>query len=607
MKTILVVDDMAIFRDPIAASLRLAGYQTITAADGEEALRITRSQRPDLVLLDASMPKMDGLTFLRHLRADPSVAATRVILLTALSESKYVLAAASFGVRDYLLKSRFRLADLMDRIEKMPPTAVAGAAEKGAAPNVADATHGTPVIATGPTPAVAPAGTHAAQAGPPTTPKLPNAPADGSGTLLTREAFLRRVGEAFHAKTLSGVVAQVIAMASSPLGDMSQLAALIARDAMLSVRVIQAANSAAYGSRGPAVTNIPDAIRKLGFATIRNIAASLGVFDCMPEVGSDGFDPIRYWQHSFAVAHLCESLAMKSPAQAGLAYVIGLCHDLGEILVRTIFTKEYEQVLDAAERTGRPLEQLHREMLGMSYQEMVRELLGRMGLPLEIREPILQFHAADPVRSDNKLTQLLWLADNYANAAMLASSTTAEIAPVSTAFYQSVVGTAELNMPDPQALRTQILSLTVTLAGLSKADAMKLMVPMFDAGQARLWVVRPPTVAKFDPITLALEALASVTVSAAFPKPDELEKVDGLVLLIATSHSAAPLTKQAQAALEARQNVPAKALSLLQISCQAQDQRREDPLPDWKPSVTLAELAKIADVKNVNPEQRAAA
>ena len=74
MSSILVVDDMAVFREPIAASLRLAGHQTQCAADGEEALRMVRQRRPDLILLDVSMPKMDGITFLKRLRAEPAIA-----------------------------------------------------------------------------------------------------------------------------------------------------------------------------------------------------------------------------------------------------------------------------------------------------------------------------------------------------------------------------------------------------------------------------------------------------------------------------------------------------------------------------------------------------
>ena len=124
---ILVVDDMAVFREPIAASLRLAGYETICAADGEEALRFARAQHPDLILLDASMPKMDGLTVLRELRCDSEIAKTPVILLTAVSDKKHVVAAGALGVREYLLKSPFRLKDLLERIAKLEATAASTA------------------------------------------------------------------------------------------------------------------------------------------------------------------------------------------------------------------------------------------------------------------------------------------------------------------------------------------------------------------------------------------------------------------------------------------------------------------------------------------------
>src|SRR4051794_7700849 len=122
MSTILVVDDMAIIRDPIAASLRLAGFRTLVASDGNEALTVTRAKRPDLILLDVAMPKMDGLVFLKHLRADPEIAKTPVILLTAVSDRKCVVTAAGMGVGEYLLKSRFRMADLLGRIQRQLDT-----------------------------------------------------------------------------------------------------------------------------------------------------------------------------------------------------------------------------------------------------------------------------------------------------------------------------------------------------------------------------------------------------------------------------------------------------------------------------------------------------
>ncbi len=119
MKSILVVDDMAVFREPIAASLRLAGHDAFCAVNGEEALKITRKLRPDVILLDVSMPAMDGISFLRHLRLDPLIRDTPVILLTAISDKKHLNAATLLGVSEILLKSRFSLQDLLQRISRV--------------------------------------------------------------------------------------------------------------------------------------------------------------------------------------------------------------------------------------------------------------------------------------------------------------------------------------------------------------------------------------------------------------------------------------------------------------------------------------------------------
>ncbi len=119
MARILVVDDMPIFRDPIAASLRLAGYETLVASHGVEALEQVRQCKPDLILLDVAMPVMDGLTFLRHLRREPEVSSLPVMLLTAFSDAEIPDYARRLGVRHFLYKSQFSLMDLMERVERI--------------------------------------------------------------------------------------------------------------------------------------------------------------------------------------------------------------------------------------------------------------------------------------------------------------------------------------------------------------------------------------------------------------------------------------------------------------------------------------------------------
>src|SRR4051812_47065904 len=71
MKTVLIVDDLSIFREPIDAVLRAQGYRTLMASNGREALGIMTSQVPDLVLLDLSMPSMDGVRVLTRMRETP--------------------------------------------------------------------------------------------------------------------------------------------------------------------------------------------------------------------------------------------------------------------------------------------------------------------------------------------------------------------------------------------------------------------------------------------------------------------------------------------------------------------------------------------------------
>lgn len=113
MSTILVVDDVESFREPIAAVLRARGYAAVCAGSGVEALAAMERQTPDLVLLDVAMPEMDGLTFLRTIRADPRWALLPVILMTAMLERDCGDAAKSLGVRGHLLKSNFSLTEMV--------------------------------------------------------------------------------------------------------------------------------------------------------------------------------------------------------------------------------------------------------------------------------------------------------------------------------------------------------------------------------------------------------------------------------------------------------------------------------------------------------------
>jgi signal transduction histidine kinase len=79
---ILVVDDDELLRMAALRMLQAAGYETLSAADGFEALEIIRTRRPDLVLMDINMPRMDGLQTLREIKADAALASTFVVIVS---------------------------------------------------------------------------------------------------------------------------------------------------------------------------------------------------------------------------------------------------------------------------------------------------------------------------------------------------------------------------------------------------------------------------------------------------------------------------------------------------------------------------------------------
>lgn len=114
-RTVVVADDDADIRDLVAFKLDNAGFTVVPAADGDEALDLVLEHRPDLALLDVMMPGRSGLDVLRSIRADDSLAGTRVILLTARARDVDVDEGFSTGADDYLTKP-FNPRELVHRV-----------------------------------------------------------------------------------------------------------------------------------------------------------------------------------------------------------------------------------------------------------------------------------------------------------------------------------------------------------------------------------------------------------------------------------------------------------------------------------------------------------
>lgn len=102
MGKVLVVDDAAFMRQMLREILEHDGHEVLEAPTGDIALKIYREERPDLVMLDITLPGMDGLTCLKTLRAEYSDA--RVIMCSALGQQAKVLEAIESGAKDFIVK-----------------------------------------------------------------------------------------------------------------------------------------------------------------------------------------------------------------------------------------------------------------------------------------------------------------------------------------------------------------------------------------------------------------------------------------------------------------------------------------------------------------------
>lgn len=115
-KKILLVEDDGALAGVYQSRLELEGFEVKHVANGEEALSMAVDFRPDLIVLDAMMPKIDGFDVLDILKNTPETMNVRVIMLTALSQPKDKLRAESLGADDYLVKSQVVISDVVDRI-----------------------------------------------------------------------------------------------------------------------------------------------------------------------------------------------------------------------------------------------------------------------------------------------------------------------------------------------------------------------------------------------------------------------------------------------------------------------------------------------------------
>lgn len=117
MKKILLIEDESALQKTLGGVLTQEGYEVSSALDGEIGLRTAKAIKPDLILLDLILPKMNGFEVLKALKEDEETKGIPIIVLTNLEGVEDVDKAISLGAKNYLVKAQYSLAEVLEKIK----------------------------------------------------------------------------------------------------------------------------------------------------------------------------------------------------------------------------------------------------------------------------------------------------------------------------------------------------------------------------------------------------------------------------------------------------------------------------------------------------------
>lgn len=118
-RKILIIDDDAFISGMYATRLMNDGYIVVTALDGVAGIEAASKERPDVILCDVLMPKLDGFETLKKLKENPALKSIPVMMLTSMGQKEDVARGLEMGAADYLVKTNTLPIDASDKIKKL--------------------------------------------------------------------------------------------------------------------------------------------------------------------------------------------------------------------------------------------------------------------------------------------------------------------------------------------------------------------------------------------------------------------------------------------------------------------------------------------------------
>ncbi|MEM6459534.1 MAG: HDOD domain-containing protein [Planctomycetota bacterium] len=423
--SILIVDPAPMVREPLAAALQAAGFLTLAAGDGEEALEVAGFCPTSMILLDLDLPKLDGVELLRRLREDPNHADTPAVLLIEGTDLSRVQQAVALGARDYLIKSRFTMAALQKLIDKHcpPPEAVEAPPEPEADAN----TQAGPISGIEVAGDKVPGGNH------PRAARVVHAPIVDDAVLKTLKPLIDRpqIDDVIERAHDLPVLAWSKQRLTAALGDgdttIADVVEIARHDPTLTLHLLREANLADRFGDAPPTASLEAAAARLGLDAVAELISRLETWRLPGDGGVADFDGAGFWQHAVAVAQLAADLTRLAggrPEEVETAATAGLVHDAGRLLMARHLGPRYAEVVETAEGLQTPLLATEAHLLLETHATLLDKTLRSWNVGPELANPVgLHHHDVKSCRhlagASVGLLRALKLADALAHALLL--------------------------------------------------------------------------------------------------------------------------------------------------------------------------------------------
>jgi len=179
--------------------------------------------------------------------------------------------------------------------------------------------------------------------------------------------------------------------------------AAIERDQALTVRVLRLANSPFYGAQRQ-VSRIGDAVQMLGLRTVASALAAVSLRTALGSLRCKEFDFANYWRHTLCTAIAARELAQVASLDTGEAFLLGLLHDVGKVILAMTSPELETQALQLARSEGMPLHEAEQQLFGVTHAEVGAVVARQWNFPANFAQAIADHHRPVAATADRWLS-----------------------------------------------------------------------------------------------------------------------------------------------------------------------------------------------------------